>query len=50
MFSKNHCDELAKKRRFCYLDIAKRAKNDSILSVFVKIRVSGNACFQKICQ
>jgi hypothetical protein len=47
MNSKNHCNELPKKRQFCYLDIAKRAKNDCFLPVFSKVRVSKNSQFLK---
>jgi hypothetical protein len=50
MNSKNHCDDLGQKSRFCYLDRTKKAKNDYFSSFFKKVQVSRKVDFEKICQ
>lgn len=49
MISKNHCDDLAKKRRFCYLDMTKSVFFRLILLIFIKVCVSKNMNIFKKC-
>jgi hypothetical protein len=50
MFSKNHCDDLAQKSRFCYLNRTKMSILDRLSLFFIKVRVSDKADFLGICQ
>ncbi len=39
MKSKNHCDDLGQKKRFCYVEITKTLIFDCFSSIFAKVRV-----------
>jgi hypothetical protein len=47
--SKNHCDDFGQKRRFCYVDITKKAIFTRLSSIYAKVRVFKKRLILKIC-